>query len=105
MHRLVQQVGRVPLLLELGDDMLDVLRAVLVRDQNSVRGVDDNQVLDADQSGQAMVALHIVVEGVVLQDLALKTVLVVIRRRELADGRPGADIAPADIARHRSHLV
>src|SRR5690606_4626623 len=44
----VEQVLAATGRLELVDHHLDVLDAILARDQGGIRGVDDDQVLDAD---------------------------------------------------------
>ncbi|MNJ66133.1 hypothetical protein D3C77_621850 [compost metagenome] len=57
----MQQVSGVRLGLELGDDVLDVLSVILVGNQHGIGGVDDQQVFDADQCGQATFAVDVVI--------------------------------------------
>ena len=61
----VQLVGVVILLLELGNDLLDVLRLVRVGNQQGIRRTDDHQVVEAHGGDQPVLALD---EGILAVD-------------------------------------
>ena len=100
----VQLVGVVILLLELGNDLLDVLRLVRVGHQQCIRGTDDHQVVEAHGGDQAVFALDEGVLAVHEDGFADRAVVVGIGRDQAADGVPGADVAPAEIGGNHGHL-
>ncbi|MOA45785.1 hypothetical protein D3C78_1682210 [compost metagenome] len=85
--------------------MFDVLGAILVGNQHGIGGIHDDEIFHTDQCGQAPVALHIVVAGLVHQHLTVKTVAIGIGLRQFAHRIPGADIAPTDVAGDRCHAL
>ena len=93
----VQLVGVVILFLELGNDLLDVLRLVWMSNQQGIRGTDDHQVVETHGGNQAVLALDEGVLAVHEYGFADRAVVVGIRRDEAADGIPGTDVAPAEV--------
>src|SRR3990167_1967632 len=100
----VQAERRVILALEFGNDMPHVLAAMGVGDQQGVRGVDDDQVAHAHRTEYPLGRIDVAVMYVVQDRLAIDLVAIVITGRELAQGFPGADIAPANVAGHDRDL-
>ncbi|MNP27909.1 hypothetical protein D3C76_1208410 [compost metagenome] len=90
--------------LELVDDMFYVLCVILVGNHHRVRCIDHQQVLHANQCSQAPLTVHVVVTRAVRQHFTFKSVAVLVSLGQFTDRVPGADIAPADIARHGSHF-
>ncbi len=90
---------------QLGDNLGDVLRATLVRHEQSVGGLYDHQVLHADGCDQRTSCIHVQPLAVLQHHVALNEVVIAIARSKLPKCLPGADIAPADIQRQHRCLA
>ncbi|MCY1522665.1 hypothetical protein D9M68_575300 [compost metagenome] len=84
----VKQMRIVALLLQLGDDLLDLLAMLLVGNEQCVRRIDDDQVLHPDQRGEAIRAVHVVVVCAVRQDFAFAAVAIGVRAGQFSHRRP-----------------
>ncbi|MNE79016.1 hypothetical protein D3C80_1754660 [compost metagenome] len=73
-HGAVQPVGIVALVLELLGDELDLLAARGIGDQQGIRGVDDDQVVQTDGTDQPSGRVYIAVAHVVQHRFAVAVV-------------------------------
>src|SRR5690606_32816441 len=91
-------------LLDVVDDALDVLHAVLARDQGGVLGIDDYQILDTDRGDHSSLGgPHQVVAAVQRQHVSLEAIAVRVMLSSGPQRRPGTDVAPTTAHRyHRS---
>ena len=88
------------LALEFLGDQLDVLAALAVGDQQGIRGVDDDQVIEPDTAHQALGRIDVAVADVMQHGLAVALVTLGIGRCQFTHRLPRADIAPAELAGH-----
>ena len=93
------------LLLELLHHLLDILHAVLGRDQDRVVGLDHDVIVDADQRHQAAAGMHEIVVGVLQQHVAANAIVVGVVGRQPLQEVPRADVIPAGVERHQRQLV
>src|SRR5450830_210955 len=96
----VQAIGVVALALEFLGDQPDVLAAFAVGDQQGVRRVDDDQVLEPDAAHQALGRIDVAVADVMQYGLAVALVALGIGRCQFTHRLPRTDIAPAELAGH-----
>ena len=80
--------------------MFHVLRAAAVGHQHGIGRIHDDQVVDAHCADHAVFALDVAVADVMQDGFALDAIALGIRCGEVAQCRPGADVAPADAAWH-----
>ena len=85
--------------------LLDRFRAVLVGDQNGVRGLDHSEIVNARQRNQPMLGFDEIVAGIVQHGIALDGVAGGVLGHQLPKGAPRADIGPAGIARHHGDAL
>jgi hypothetical protein len=88
--------------LEPTDDGLDLLGALLGRDQHGIGGFNHHHVLAADAGDQPVLGHDQVAGGILEPDVAGDGVVVAVVAYCLPQGIPGADVRPADI--ERDHL-
>ena len=81
---------------ELLHDAADVLGAVARADQQSVGGVDDDQIANAHRRDELVRAPEEVARGVERKEAARRNVFAWLCGEQFVDGGPGADVAPAD---------
>ena len=87
------------------DHLPDVLGAVQGRDQDRVRGGDDDHVPDPDDRKKLALGAEIGVAGILDHDLALENVAAIVLGADLPERGPGADIAPSDARGHHRGRV
>ena len=69
---------------------------ILVRDEDGVRGVDDDDVLQAEHCDEATVAPRERVAALLRDDIAVVGVAVAVLFCDFPQRRPTADVVPAD---------
>ncbi len=79
------------------DDVAHFLRAGAVGDQQRVGGIDDHQILHAQQRDQLAFGVHVIARTGARQSFARKTLPFSSRRQQLVDRVPASDIVPAEI--------
>ena len=92
-------VRRVVPLLHQGHQRLEIARLVLAGHQQGVGGVDDDQIVHAQDGDQARVGVDQGAARVGEDDVALDHVAGFIGGRDLGEGRPAADVRPTAIQR------
>ncbi|MNE14382.1 hypothetical protein D3C80_1072610 [compost metagenome] len=100
----MRAVGIVPSELELLRDQAYLLAAPGVGDQQGVRGIDNDQAIQANAGNQALARIDVAVAHVMQHCFAGALVTPAIGRVKIAHGLPAADIAPAQLARDYRHL-
>src|SRR5690606_36636047 len=104
-HGLVHAGGGVVGRAQALDHQLDLLRALAVRHQHGVGGIDDHQVADADRSDHARVGLDVAVRALDHDGLDAHAVAVAVGFGfEVAHRLPRADVAPDERRRHHRDL-
>lgn len=105
MDGVVQLVGLVALGLELSIDLLHFLGAMFVRYQQGIWSIDDDQVVDAYDAHQAVLAVDSAIATVDHHRIAIDAIVVGIRRFQVTQGPPAADVTPADVAGHHGGIA
>ncbi|MNJ64715.1 hypothetical protein D3C77_606860 [compost metagenome] len=93
------------LMLELLGDDFDFLAARGIGDQQGVRGVNDDQVVQAHGADQSAWRVDVAIADVMQHGLAIALVTLFVRFLELAYRLPAADVAPAQVGRQHGHLA
>src|ERR1039457_2956352 len=93
----LQQVVPVALFQGL-DDVAYLLRAVAVGDEEGVRGIDHDQIPDADQSHYFAVGVHEVVVGVQRDRFQSDGIPLRVVSQKLVNGVPATHVVPAKVA-------
>src|SRR5437764_4246510 len=78
------------------DELTYILSLPAIRDQQRIWRVDNNQILDADES-HSLFSVYVVPKALIGKQFAAGCVSIPIFRRKLIHGFPAANIVPADI--------
>ena len=90
--------------LQLVNNRLDVLGMGLRGHHHSIRGFDDNNIIQTYQRNQPMFSQDQTVFHVTDEDITNQAVLILIFIQDLIQGVPGADITPGGIQRDDNRL-
>ena len=99
-HLAVDAAFGATLFFEAVDDLLDVLRLVLVRHQNRIGGFHHHQIAHPDAGHQATLRQCQGVTTILQQHIALGDVTVGVLGQHLPQGVPGANIRPTGAQRN-----
>jgi len=84
--------------LQLGDQLLDLLRACPRHNHHCVRRRHHDEILDPDERRQPSVRVHDAIGCVHGDDRALQHIALRVARRDVEQGIPAADVGPAEVA-------
>src|SRR6185437_781796 len=100
-ERMAQQLAAAALL-EPGDDLLHVLRAIALRHHDGIASRDDNEIVDAQGGDKPLLGADIAILGILEDHVADSDIALAVLRAipDLPQRVPSPDIAPAHLDRH-----
>src|SRR5207249_1855573 len=101
----MQLVRFVTTRLQLSNHLFDALQMIAMRDEHRVGRVDDDEILDADGSNDAIAGMNVSATGCDRNAFAVTAVAVNISLGQCRDGLPRSDVAPIERPAHDGHFA